>query len=146
MLKSEMVALILGSIFTIIGGYLLYKRRYLMKNGEKTKATVVRYVEVDVSTSDGGSVAYRPILHYVVNKNTDNEYTHALRYDKGSGFSSYEVGEVVEIIYNKKDFDEIIILGDNWSLILSITFFIAGLAVLGFLCFAPAWLRNIVFT
>ncbi len=94
-----MLLISLGLIYFAVKHYNISKD--LMANGIKTKAKVIELIEV--SGDDG--YTYKPVFEY-----TDREHnTVKFKSDISSSPSPYNVGDIVEIVYSKDNYEKKII-------------------------------------
>jgi uncharacterized protein DUF3592 len=82
--------------FCLWGAYAAYTSWRLQNEGQTTTGTVVRLEES--SSSEGGCCVYAPVIEF----NT-NSQTYSFEGDNASDPPAYEVGEVVNVIYDPTD-------------------------------------------
>jgi len=118
----QIFILIAGGVF-IIGCAIrvLLLKKYLLNNGERTTATVLRTERRRM----GKGWTYIPILEYTVDGHMYVTEHH------GNTRPKYEDGETLEIIYHKDNPNKAMFTGDNVQYVGSIIFMIIGLAIIG---------------
>ena len=134
--------LIGGIVFSIIGGSFLYagfyirsSNRRIQRDGVKTKAKIIDFVEERSTDADGDSHIYHyPIVRFI-DKN-GIEATQKLN----SSANPKQLNQSIEIIYLKKDSEyEIMINSVFWKTYFPLIFILGGLlsSVIGIV-----WLLN----
>ena len=126
MIDERIVSVILPVVFTLGGTVFLITRINIRKNGVSTTAVVVKTVQVDGGVEWGYS--YCPILRYQAN---GREFE--TKYNVGRMSPWYKDGEVLEIMYNRKKPNKIIVENDKLPLFMIWSWLVVGL--LSFLLF-----------
>jgi len=124
---NQIIFLIFGCLLIISALGFWVRRRNVVKSGEYTDATVVRTRNV----REANMSSYSPVVRYTVNGCT-YEVEGTVSHPK----IKYRDGEVIKIIYNKKNFKKIVIVNDGpfWLILPGVFLFIGiGLIVLGFI-------------
>lgn len=134
-LIGNIVFLIVGGGFLYAGFHILNSNRRIEKNGIKTNAKIIDFVEERSKDADG----YSQIHHYPIIRFTDKngiETTQKL----DSSENPKRINQPIEIIYLKKDNEyEIIINSDFWKSYFPMIFIIGGFIFFGI---GVVWLLN----
>ena len=102
----------------------LWWKRYLINNGGRTTATVLRN-ELRRSGNSGGM--WVPVVEYTVDGQTYENY-----YPRGTALPKFEGGETFEVMYRKNNPNKMMVVGDNFQYVGSIVFMLIGFALFGF--------------
>jgi hypothetical protein len=128
--------LFLGA-FCLWGAYAAYQGWRLQNEGLTTTGTVVRLEESD--SGEGGCCVYSPVVEFTI-----NGQTHSFESDNASDPPAYQVGEVVDVIYDPSDPDtaQINKWSERWLFpIIIIPAMIFTAAILNFFMIR-AWIRG----
>jgi len=90
----EIIFLIVGSVFFLLGLYMLYDSMQFRKNSDSVLGTVVGYEKVirPASRNSGSRIMYYLVVEFTyVNR-------HRFKGDIGSSAMSYNIGEEVEVM------------------------------------------------
>jgi len=123
-LPREPLILLGGAAFIVMGVWMLLVSKNIIKTGGYTSAVVIETRRERVRGSNAG-YTYAPVLEYKVDKTVHQGRAH------GYAKPKYEDGATVEIKYNKKDVEQVEIVGDSKVWIGGLVFLVAGLVMLG---------------
>jgi len=123
-LPQEPLLLIGGVGFTVMGIWMFLVSKNMIKTGGYTSAVVIETRRERVRGGNAG-YTYAPILEYKVDKTIHQARAH------GYAKPKYEDGATVEIKYNKKDVEQVEVVGDSKVWIGALVFLAGGLVMLG---------------
>ena len=89
--------ILIGVFFLGSSIYTILWRRNIVKNGEHVDATVIE-VKRRIMLRRGSSIVFTPVLRYVV-----DGHVHEVEYGEQGPIPKYSKGEVVRIIYHRKN-------------------------------------------
>lgn len=123
------LAIIVGIIMLLAGGFLFYKNANLTKKcTEEAEATIIDMKEEISADSDGlSSYVYYPIIEYKVGENIIKATM-----DSGSSTPQYSINQKIIVLYNPNNNKEFIVKGDKSSNIMSIVMMTLGTFVTGY--------------
>jgi len=118
--------LLVGIVFLTVGIIMLTKQLKSKKHNTATaSATVVAYEEqVSHDADTGRSVSYFPVMRYWAGGIWQEK-----RSDVGRGRKLYEIGQVLDVLYDPEHPENFIIAGDKSTAIVSVVIIIVGLGV-----------------
>lgn len=97
--------ILFGLIFFGIGGVLTYTQRTFEQNGALASGEVVMLSE----NCDDDGCTYTPVVHYT----THSGKSVSFRSSYSSSPPAYDIGEIVEVIYNPQNPEKAVIKGEG---------------------------------
>ena len=134
-LIGAIVFLIVGGGFLYAGIFIRNSNRRIQRNGIKTKAKIIDFVEERMKDADGDSFLYHfPIVSFT------NQNGSVTTQKLDSSENPKKINQLIDIIYLKKNNEyEIMINNEFWKSLFPMIFIVGGILFLGI---GIVWLLN----